>query len=367
MGSNEKGVRPNADLSMVCAFLYKYGRGKVSLPAGVTWENINAMARKSLIFAYSTHKANKLKVCSGGDYWGSTSTTDYVWESSLWAMSVAYSAFFQYDSLTVDQKQYVYNLVKAECNYELGRSIPTGYSGDTKAEENGWETNILASALGLYPDDALAPQWYERLRAFAINCYSQINDAGDLSVVDPDYDTKTVKNFYVGKNLYDDYTLQNHSYFHTSYQNVVMQELGESCLALKLFQKGAGGIEKWKTNALMHNNQNVMDKVLNKLALADGELAMPNGNDWSLFLYDQITSYSTMACFLKDPNALMLENIAYKNIKARQTTTADGSWLLRPDVGARRMGVSGTPYNDDLAYARNGIYQCCDSYQLGRF
>ena len=26
-------------------------------------------------------------------------------------------------------------------------------------------------------------------------------------------------------------------------------------------------------------------------------------------------------------------------IKARQTTTADGSWLLRADVGARRMGV----------------------------
>ena len=31
-----------------------------------------------------------------------------------------------------------------------------------------------------------------------------------------------------------------------------------------------------------------MKEVLNWLALADGELAMPNGNDWSLFLYDQI-------------------------------------------------------------------------------
>lgn len=35
----------------------------------------------------------------------------------------------------------------------------------------------------------------------------------------------------------------------------------------------------------------------------------------------------------------MLENLAYKNIKARQTTTSDGSWLLRSDIGARRMGV----------------------------
>lgn len=339
MGSNEQGVRPNADLSMICAFLYKYGKDKVTLPSGVTWDDVKTLAKKTLVFAYSTHKANKLKTCAAGDYWGSTSSSDYVWESSLWAMSVAYSAYFQNDSLTTAQKQYVYNLIKAESNYELTRTIPTGFSGDTKAEENGWETNILACALGLYPNDALAPQWYDRLRAFAINCYSHISDATNTTILDPDYNTKTVKDYYIGKNLFDDYTLQNHSYFHTSYQNVVMQELGESFLALKMFQKGINGTEKWKTNALMSNNQNVMNKVLNKLALADGELAMPNGNDWSLFLYDQIASYATMACFQRDTNALMLENLAYKNIKARQTTTTDGSWLLRPDVGARRMGV----------------------------
>ena len=339
MANDEKGVRPNADLSMICAFLVKYGKGKVTLPEGVTWSDLENMAMKSLVFAYSTHKANKLKVCSGGNYWGSTSTSDAVWESSLWAMSVAYSAFFQWEKLTEAQRGYIYQLLKAECNYELGRSIPTGYNGDTKAEENGWEADILAATLGLFPNDELAPRWFQRLREFAINSYSQKDDATDNTVVDPGYDQATVKSLYKGKNLYDDYTLQNHNYFHTSYQNVVMQELGEAALALKLFQQGLYGEEKWHTNALMHNNQKVMDEVLNWLALADGELAMPNGNDWSLFLYDQITSYSTNACFLRDPHALMLENLAYKMIKARQQTTADGSWLLRPDVGARRMGV----------------------------
>lgn len=339
MGANEQGVRPNADLSMICAFLVKYAKDKVTLPEGVTWEELETMARKSLVFAYSTHKANKLKVCSGNAYWGSTSSSDCVWESSLWAMSVAYSAYFQWDKLTEAQKGYVKALLKAECNYELQRSIPTGYAGDTKAEENGWEADVLAVTLGLFPDDPLAPKWFERLREFAINSYSHISDADNKTVIDPEYNDKTVADLYKGKNLYDDYTLQNHNLFHTSYQNVVMQELGEAALGLKLFQLGLTGEEKWKTNALMHNNQKVMDEVLNWLALADGELAMPNGNDWSLFLYDQITSYTTMACFLGDPNALMLENLAYKYIKARQTTTADGSWLLNADVGARRMGV----------------------------
>ena len=341
MGSNEQGVRPNADLSMICAFLVKYAQGKVTLPDDVTWDDLETMALKSLIFAYSTHKANKLKVCSGGDYWGSTSTSDYTWESSLWAMSVAYSAFFQWDKLSDTQKGYIEALLKAECNYELYRSIPTGYSGDTKAEENGWEADVLAVTLALFPDDDLAESWFKRLREFAINSYSHSSDASDDTVIDPDYDDTTVADLYVGQNLYSDYTLQNHNLFHTSYQNVVQQELGEAALALKLFQTELYGEEKWATNALMHNVQEVMDSVLYLLALADGELAMPNGNDWSLFLFDQITSYSTVACFLRDPHSLMLENLAYKFIKARQTTTDDGSWLLNADVGARRMGVEG--------------------------
>ena len=339
MANDERGVRPNADLSMICAFLVKYGKDKVTLPQGVTWNDIETMAMKSLVFAYSTHKANKLKVCAGNNYWGSTSTSDAVWESSLWAMSVAYSAFFQWDKLSDAQKNYIYKLLKAECNYELNRGIPTGYAGDTKAEENGWEADVLAATLGLFPNDELAPKWFARLREFAINSYSQKDDATDNTIIDPEYDNKTVKDLYKGQNLYDDYTLQNHNYFHTSYQNVVIQELGEAALALKLFQQGLYGTEKWKTNALMHNNDKVMEEVLYWLALADGELAMPNGNDWSLFLYDQITSYSTNACFLRDPHALLLENLAYKMIKARQTTSTDGSWLLRADVGARRMGV----------------------------
>lgn len=340
MANDERGVRPNADLSMVCAFLVKYGKpANVKLPAGVTWEKIEDMALKSLVFAYSTHKANKLKVCKGNNYWGSTSTSDAVWESSLWAMSVAYSAYFQWDELSEKQKGYIYSLLKAECNYELYRSIPTGYAGDTKAEENGWEANVLAATLGLFPNDELAPKWFERLREFAINSYSHPADINNNTVIDEWYDNKTVADLYKGQNLYDDYSLQNHNLFHTSYQNVVMQELGEAALALKMFQQGLCGKETWKTNALMHNNQQVQDSILNWLALADGELAMPNGNDWSLFLYDQITSYSTQACFQRDPNALMLENMAYKYIKARQKTTTDGSWLLRPDVGARRMGV----------------------------
>ena len=55
--------------------------------------------------------------------------------------------------------------------------------------------------------------------------------------------------------------------------------------------------------------------------------------------WDDLEEMAMKSLFLRDPHALMLENLAYRQIKARQLTTPDGSWLLRPDVGARRMGV----------------------------
>ena len=162
-GNNEQGVRHNADLSMVTAFLCCYAKDKVTLPQGITWKQLEQMAMRTLVYSYSTHKANKLYPCKDQNYWGSVSKRDNSWESSLWAMSVAYSAFFQWKRLTPQQHQFIYLLLKAECNYELERDIPTQYLHDTKAEENGWECDILAATLGLFPNDKLAPRWFDRL------------------------------------------------------------------------------------------------------------------------------------------------------------------------------------------------------------
>ena len=317
--ADERGVRTNADLSMVAAFMGE-----------------DSIALKTLAFAVHTHKAVRKRPCLDGRYWGSVSAKDYQWESSLWAMSVAYSAYFQWQRLPDSLKTDIYHLLKAECNYELERDIPTGYIGDTKAEENGWEVDVLAATLGLFPDDPLASQWFQRMRAFAVNCYSHPTDALDTTVIDPAYDATRVCDLYKGPNLYPDWTLQNHDFFHTSYQNVVIQELGEAALALRLFQ---GRRQRWASRALLHNCDKVMENVLNWLTLPDGEQAMPNGNDWSLFLYDQVTSYATMACMQRNADALYFERQCLKRIAQRQQTTDDGSFLLRPDVGARRMGV----------------------------
>lgn len=151
MGSDERGVRTNADLSMVSAFMCRYAADSVALPAGVTYNQLDTMAMKTLAYAVATHKAVRKRTCRDGRYWGSTGRNDKQWESSLWALSVAYSALFQWDKLSPTMKADIHRLLRAECNYELERDIPTGYRYDTKAEENGWEVGVLAAACSPRP------------------------------------------------------------------------------------------------------------------------------------------------------------------------------------------------------------------------
>lgn len=332
--NNEDGVRTNADLAMLSAFVYQYGQKHgVTLPSGVTYQNVLDMALGAIRWAYSTHRSTQLKTCTNNAYWG-TSGTSYVWESSLWTESLGFATWFLKDKLTANDLLYIKKVICAEADYELTRNVPTGYAGDTKAEENGWETNVLAIACALYPDEANSDAWYAKMQSFAFNCYSLLSDATNETLVDG----KPAKEWYVGQNLYDDYTLQNHNYFHTSYQNVVIQELCESYLALKCMQQNG---KYPMSETLLWNQKPMFDAVLKDLALADGELAMPTGNDWSMFLYDQLPAFAAMATIFQDNEALMLENLALKYTKARQSTTSDGSWMLNSDIGPRRMGVTG--------------------------
>lgn len=338
--SNEDGVRTNLDIAMVCAFVGTFFTEGVaypqpSLPKGVTAEGLRRMALASLRYGYSTHHTVRLKKCTDGKYWGTYQDENrkwhHQWESSLWVLSMAFAEKF----LTTDSEdsQSIQKVVESEADYQLSRPVPHGFKGDTKAEENGWEANVLAVAWSKYPDHPHAEQWREAMIRYGLNGYTVDADARDTTMLDG----KRVCEWYAGTNLFPDFTLQNHHYFHTSYQNVVMQEQAESILATYYLNERKN---IYLYRSLTWHWQEVWEQVLAQLALADGELAMPNGNDWSMFLYDQLPAYAAMATIMRNGDALMLERKCLDQVLARQKTTGDGRYLLNADIGARRMGVT---------------------------
>lgn len=348
--SDEDGVRTNADLAMVTAFVAQYGKKEgVALPRGIGYGDLQRMARRALCYAYSTHRSNKLATCKDGKHWGSEGQ-QLQWESPLWAMSVALAAhFLQTDGAALES---VRQLIATEADAELTRKVPTQFLRDTKAEENGWDVNVLACATSMMPRHANAAKWREAMNRFAFNCYSTETDRKDTTMVEG----RRASEWFAGANLFVDYTLQNHGYFHTSYQNVVMQELAESIVARQLLGgfKSAPG----KESIFTWHWQEVWDEVLAPLALCDGELAMPNSNDWSLYLYDHLPAYTAMATILRNAEALMLESRAFSQLERRQKTTANGAWMLKPDIGARRMGV--TAHRVMMTYLMHDLFPTAD-------
>lgn len=325
--SVEHGARTNADYAFVYAFIYKKAQDQ-TLPNGNTFANIKSKALAALRYSLKTHQTGTVN-CTDGKKWG------LVWESSMWSTSVAFAAWLLWDDLTLTDKENVKKLIIAEANFKLQTPIPTAITQDTKAEENGWDTNILAFAAAMYPDEVNASAWDYRCKQYAMNTYSVDSDKYDYRVVDGKY----VRDWHIGPNLFNDYALENHNFFHTSYLNIPIQEMSESLLAYKAVQNQSNPRFKIP-QALKHNVPQVWNSMLKEFILPEGILSMPNGNDWSMYIYDELSTFSALACVYRDPDALMLESMVLQFAKHRQTTTSDGSFLLNPDVGERRMGVT---------------------------
>jgi len=329
--SVEHGARTNADYALVYAFIYKKCKDQ-KLPNGLTFETVKKHALAAIRYSYKTHKTGTVN-CTNGVKWG------LVWESSLWCTSTAFASWLMADELTSADKAAIKKMVLAEADHNLFRTIPTAISSDTKAEENGWDTNILAIAAALYPEEMNAEAWTLKCKQFAVNTYSVDADAYRNDSVKDLVDGRTIAEWHIGGNLFPDYALENHHFFHTSYLNVPIQELSESLLAYKALQNATNPVFPIP-NALRHNVRNVWNSMLKEFIMADGILAMPNGNDWSMYINDELATYSALACIYRDPDALMLESMVLQNAKFRQSTTPDGAFLLNPDVAERRMAVT---------------------------
>ncbi len=326
--SVEHGARTNADYALVYSFIYKKAQDQ-SLPNGLSFETVKQHALAAIRYSYKTHTANKVIQCTNGVYWG------LVWESAMWCTSTAYASWLMWDDLTATDKAYIKAMVMAEANYKLSTPITNAVNSDTKAEENGWDTNILAIVSAMFPEEKNAEAWTYRCKQYAMNTYSTGSDLYNYKVTDGKY----VRDWHIGANLFPDYALENHNFFHTSYLNVPIQELSESLLAYKAVQNQTNPVFQIP-QSLKHNVWNVWNSMLKEFILPDGILAMPNGNDWSMYIYDELGTYSALAAIYRDPDALMLESMVLQWAKIRQATTSDGSFLLNPDVAERRMAVT---------------------------
>jgi hypothetical protein len=149
----------------------------------------------------------------------------YPWQSSFWAALLGNAAWFLWEDLDPETQEQVADVVE----FEVDRFIAPGYKvpywngrgGDTKAEENAWDSMIMHVACAMMPDHPNVPRWKEIGSKLMVSTYAGKADLEDEAIVDG----RPVRQWLDGYNVQDDGVLVNHGFFHPDYMTCVKLKL----------------------------------------------------------------------------------------------------------------------------------------------
>ena len=289
---------------------------------------------------------------------GPTPKWGFSWQSTLWLGSSGPAALMVWKDLPDDVKTDFKRVAGTEADRIVAKPPKDYKPGDTGAEENAWDEYAPAVALAIDPTNPHAGDWMKALKSYAMNVYSIHADKG--------------QEFVSTANLFDDFTLENHGFFHPDYVQVSGQDLGTSLVVLQMGDKlnGTHLADEFKPCA-MHHLKDVWEHVMRNLLLDDGQFAFPNGTDWTIHTSMEPGYLACIATLLNDPIALAAEakhaNNALRHREASPTGRIFGDtnmeWWWEPLLVQRfasamlqheyRDGVPAAPIEPDVNSRRD--------------
>lgn len=279
-------------------------------PSGVSRETVLARARACLAYMTRSHATGDL-VCADGFQWGNH------WQSAWWTAKMAAGARLLWPHLTPEERESVERVVVHEADRHLHRVPPSGMTSDTKSEENGWDTEVIAWAIGLFPKHPNSAAWRTKLSEFCMNTLSAPQDKNDTTVVDG----KPVKDWVVSTNIHEDFTIENHGAYHFCYMACPLHSLAWG------FEGLVGGGQE-PPDALFHHYRDVW-RWVKRTYVGEGRFAYLSGKDWPRYAYG--LSFILPAIVLAqieydDADARRVEIDRIAKLEHEQLINADGSF-----------------------------------------
>ena len=105
----------------------------------------------------------------------------------------------------------------AEADFRSKIPPASRYKRNTSAEENGWQSNILALAAAWMPEDPRADKWLKAAKLYLANTYTVPSDS-----------TGPLKEWIKTQTLFPSYGTENHGFYHPTYQKDAGQSMGDS-------------------------------------------------------------------------------------------------------------------------------------------
>lgn len=279
-------------------------------PSGISKATLLKRAHACLAYMTRAHVTGDIE-CGDGVKWGKE------WQSSWWAARMAAGARLLWPTLTAQERAGVERVLVCEADRHLTRVPPSGMTSDTKAEENAWDSEALAWAIGMFPKHPHALAWRTKLTEFYMNTLSAPQDKTDTDLVDG----KPVKDWIVSANIHDDFTIENHGAYHFCYMACPLHSLSWG-------YEGLIGGGQGTPDALFHHYQDVW-RWIKRSYVGEGQFAYLSGKDWPRYAYGlSFVLPATVLAELKfgDSDARRLEKDRIALLEREQLLNADGSF-----------------------------------------
>jgi hypothetical protein len=300
------GIRGSSNLTLVMAWLvYAYDHNWLSAEqqtelarAGLSRGTCLRRIHQSWKYLADCHITGGGSSAADNKQWGRS------WQSPLWVGASGLAALLVWEQLDGEVRKLVERVIVNEADAKIGIAPRDAKPGNTAAEENGWDTHAPAIAAALLPGHPHAAAWLRAAELLAVNTYSMQSDRTSSARIG----NERLSDLVSTTNLANDFTLDNHGFFHPSYVKVSGQELGEAWEMLALGDRlhGTRLAEQFRPYG-MHHVADVWHIVLRPILLPEGEFAFPSGQDWNLHSGTVQSYFAFIATALGDSVASLAE------------------------------------------------------------
>jgi hypothetical protein len=267
---------------------------------------------------------------NGNAYVNPSTAEPFAWAAQLWWNNLNDNDDPDPES-DEDTRALVELVVTAEANDILNDTHdpwPLGkLTNDTKLEDNAVAASLLSIAVAMFDSDPNADDWAEEAKLLTMNAWGRAADELDSDLVDG----VPISDWVSKVNVYDDFTAQNHSFFHPTY-------MLSNPSPLVYYAHRSFTIPE----AFQFRMAEVWDEVMAPLMSDDGDIVMPLGTDWVYHDFQHIGHLATIGTILGRDDAAVYESRAILQLRARQNSHVGGS------LEGSLFGMVGTGYEADV-------------------
>lgn len=329
------GIRGNAGCALAYAVLV------IAQPGSPRNATRLAHLRQALNYNANTHTSGSYVTVNGGKWgWNNGTLADNPcsgssssdWGTALWAAPTAFAGYLVQTNLPAATISQVQTMTISEASHRAAVPPCSGYVGDTKAEETGWDGNVLAVASAWLTNNAAAGTWLTALKTYLANTYTIANTTGDPLAA-----------WISSVNAYPDWAMENHGFFHPEYAMVAGEETGDSWLMVQSVNPGLAA------QILPFAEHNVLAEwaSLQRSVKDTGPLEYPAGEDWAINTFGENSYLAFLAAHFNDPISRYADANVAQLARYRQSLNNNGAFVgfgsggfYREAVQAYRTGMA---------------------------